>query len=112
MERIKITNNELGQPVGPGAAQSTTFVGVIACDVNFAPLTYNWKKIPPENKENMWQKVLTKFDIGLNCQRWVLLSIRNKWRTFKSRLADLDHRVPPDQWSALVSQWSFEKSQG
>ncbi|KAL7582153.1 hypothetical protein Lser_V15G46198 [Lactuca serriola] len=58
MERIKITTNELGQPVGPGAAQLTTFVGVIARDVNFAPLTYNWKKIPPENKENMWQKVL------------------------------------------------------
>ncbi|XP_052623240.1 bromodomain-containing factor 2 isoform X2 [Lactuca sativa] len=126
MERIKITTNELGQPVGPGAAQLTTFVGVIARDVNFAPLTYNWKKIPPENKENMWQKVLSKFDIDPSCRRWVLLSIRNKWRTFKSRLkanhydvhetdedrlADRDQRVPPDQWSALVSQWSSEKSQ-
>ncbi|KAI3707830.1 hypothetical protein L2E82_36693 [Cichorium intybus] len=126
MERIKITTNELGQPVGPGAAQLTTFAGVIARDGNFAPLTYSWHKIPQENKENMWQKVLTKFDIDPGCRKWVLLSIRNKWRTFKSRLkanhydvhetdedrlADRDERVSPDQWSALVSHWSSEKSQ-
>ncbi|KAL4580745.1 hypothetical protein LXL04_016947 [Taraxacum kok-saghyz] len=125
-ERIKIITNELGQPVGPGAAQLTTFAGVIARDAEFAPLACNWSKIPQENKENMWQKVLTKFDIDPDCRKWVMLSIRNKWRTFKSRLkanhydvhetdedrlADRDERVPPHQWSALVSHWSSEKSQ-
>ncbi|CAI9304395.1 unnamed protein product [Lactuca saligna] len=127
VKRIKIRTNKRGKPVGPGAAQLTSLLGAIACDVNFAPLTYyDWKKIPQQNKDNMWQEVLTKFDIDPDCRRWVMLSIKKNWRTFKShlkanhydvhendedRLADRDERVPPDQWSALVSQWSSKKSQ-
>ncbi|PWA73117.1 bromodomain, putative transposase, Ptta/En/Spm [Artemisia annua] len=125
--RIEIMTNELGQPVGPEASKLTTFLGITARDGNSAPLIYpSWVKMPEEYKENMWQKVLTTFDIDPSCRSWVLMSIRSKWRNFKShlksnyydkyatdeeRLANRDHRVLPDQWSFLVSQWSSDKWQ-
>ena len=68
----------------------------------------------------------TKFDIHPFCYKWVMKSIRSKWRSFKfylkanhydnhatdeERLADCDERVLPDQWSFLVSQWSSKEWQ-
>ncbi|KAJ9552357.1 hypothetical protein OSB04_016402 [Centaurea solstitialis] len=125
--RIRIATNELGQPVGPEASQLTSFLGLTARDGKLAPLTYSsWSKVPEDNKENMWQKVLTKFDIDPLSRSWVLMSLGTKWRNFKSllkstrydthstdeeRLADRDERVLADQWSVLVSQWSSQKWQ-
>ncbi|XP_023731226.1 uncharacterized protein LOC111878993 isoform X1 [Lactuca sativa] len=125
--RIKVLTNELGQPVGSEASQLTSFLGLTARDGNLAPLIYpSWSKVPEENKENMWQKVLMKFDIDPSSRSWVLMSLGTKWRNFKSllktthydthstdeeRLADCDDRVLPDQWAVLVSQWSSEKWQ-
>ncbi|KAI3497512.1 hypothetical protein L1887_40175 [Cichorium endivia] len=125
--RIKVLTNELGQPVGSEASQLTSFLGLTARDGNMAPLIYpSWSKVPEENKENMWQKVLMKFDIDPRSRSWVLMSLGSKWRNFKSllkathydihstdeeRLADCDERVLPDQWTVLVSQWSSEKWQ-
>ncbi|KAD4179398.1 hypothetical protein E3N88_27989 [Mikania micrantha] len=125
--KIKILTNELGQPVGPEAVKLTNFLGHTARDGNLAPLTYKgWSKMPKENKENMWQKVLMRFDVEPGCRQWVLLSIGSKWRNFKAhlkatrydthttdeeRLADRDERVLPDQWSFLVSEWSSDEFQ-
>ncbi|GJZ43866.1 bromodomain-containing protein [Tanacetum coccineum] len=125
--RIKIVINDMGQPIGREASLLTSFLGLTARDGNLAPLIYpSWSKVPAENKENMWQKVLTKFDIDPCSRSWVLKSLGTKWRNFKSllkcshydshatdeeRLADRDERVLPDQWSVLVSQWSSEKWQ-
>nr|XP_043631054.1 uncharacterized protein LOC122602438 [Erigeron canadensis]XP_043631055.1 uncharacterized protein LOC122602438 [Erigeron canadensis] len=125
--RIKVVTNELGQPVGPEASKLTWFLGRTARDGNLAPLIYpTWREVPEENKENMWQKVLSKFDIDSDCRSWVLTSLKNKWKNFKctlkatrydthktdrERLADRDVRVLPDQWSFLVAKWSSEKWQ-
>ncbi|KAI3755176.1 hypothetical protein L1987_54971 [Smallanthus sonchifolius] len=125
--RIKIVTNDLGQPVGREASLLTSFLGLTARDGNLAPLIYSsWSKVPENNKESMWQKVLTKFDINPCSRSWVLMSLGTKWRNFKSllktthydthatdeeRLADCDERVLPDQWAFLVSQWSSEKWQ-
>ncbi|KAM0036203.1 putative chromatin remodeler Bromodomain family [Helianthus debilis subsp. tardiflorus] len=125
--RVKIITNDLGQPVGREASLLTSFLGLTARNGNLAPLTYSsWSKVPEENKENMWQKVLTKFDIDPCSRSWVVKSLGTKWRNFKSllksthydthttdeeRLADRDGRVLPDQWAVLVSQWSSEKWQ-
>ncbi|KAI3805155.1 hypothetical protein L1987_27265 [Smallanthus sonchifolius] len=125
--RIKILTNELGQPIGPEAVKFTRFLGRTVRDGNLAPLTYNgWSKMPAENKENMWQKVLARFDIDPSCRNSVLLSLGSKWRNFKAqlkasrydthatdeeRLADREQRVLPDQWSFLVSQWSSDEFQ-
>lgn len=57
--RIKVLTNEQGQPVGPEASKLSRFLGHTARDGNMAPLIYNgWSKMPEENKEKMWQKVL------------------------------------------------------
>ncbi|XP_076960721.1 uncharacterized protein LOC143637163 isoform X2 [Bidens hawaiensis] len=125
--RIKIVTNDLGQPIGPEAPLLTSFLGLTTRDGNLAPLTFpTWSKVPEENKEKMWQKVLTKFDVDPCCRNWVLMSLGTKWRNFKAllkstrydthetdeeRLADCDKRVLPDQWSFLVSHWSSEQWQ-
>nr|GEZ32727.1 hypothetical protein [Tanacetum cinerariifolium] len=57
--RIKIVINDMGQPIGCEASLLTSFLGLTARDGNLAPLIYpSWSKVPAENKENMWQKVL------------------------------------------------------
>ncbi|XP_071736852.1 uncharacterized protein [Rutidosis leptorrhynchoides] len=125
--RIKVVTNEMGQPVGSEASLLTSFLGLTARDGNLAPLIYpSWSKVPQDNKEDMWQKVLTKFDIDPCNRSWVLRSLGSKWRNFKAllkatrynthatdkeRLADRDERVLPEQWSFLVSKWSSEKWQ-
>nr|XP_043637518.1 uncharacterized protein LOC122608477 [Erigeron canadensis] len=127
MERIKVFTNEKGQPVGPEAFQLTKFLGHIARDGNLAPLSFSgWSKMPEVMKENLWQKVLTRFDIDPCSRSWVLMSLESKWKSFRSllkttrydthatdeeRLADRDERVLPEQWSVLVSHWSSDKFQ-
>lgn len=65
-DRIAIYCNEKGQPVGPEKARKelTRFLGTIAHDYNWAPLTYtNWKSVP--NKDKIWEFVNVSFIVLL-----------------------------------------------
>ncbi|CAI9115282.1 OLC1v1016141C1 [Oldenlandia corymbosa var. corymbosa] len=124
---ISITTNELGQPVGPNAPKLISFLGTLARNGHMAPLTcVNWKAIPEENKENMWQEVQKTFEIDPTSKHWVIKNLSIKWKSWKSilktkhyithatdeeRLADRDERVLPDQWAYLVSYWSSEEAE-
>ncbi|CAI9101562.1 OLC1v1038924C3 [Oldenlandia corymbosa var. corymbosa] len=121
---IPITTNELGQPVGVDAPKLISFLGTLARNGHMAPLTFvDWRAMPEEKKENMWQEVQARFEIDPNSKRWVTKSLSKKWKDWKSklktahyithatdeeRLADRDERVLPDQWAYLVSHWSSE----
>ncbi|XAR49351.1 hypothetical protein NMG60_11032526 [Bertholletia excelsa] len=125
--KIAIATNEFGQPIGPEAPKLTNFLGTIARDGHMSPLNYvDWRALPEENKEMMWQHVQAKFDIDPDSKHWVLKSIGNKWKNFKAqlkathynphetdeeRLADRDERVLPDQWKTLVTFWSSKEAQ-
>uniref|UniRef100_A0A803MY38 Uncharacterized protein n=1 Tax=Chenopodium quinoa TaxID=63459 RepID=A0A803MY38_CHEQI len=55
-DRVAIYCNDKGQAIGPEKARKelTRFLGTIAHDYNWAPLTYtNWKQVP--NKEKIWE---------------------------------------------------------
>lgn len=57
-DRVAIYCNDLGQPIGPEKARKelTRFLGTIAHDYNWAPLTYtDWHKVP--NKDKIWEYV-------------------------------------------------------
>ncbi|KAL3515715.1 hypothetical protein ACH5RR_022617 [Cinchona calisaya] len=124
---ISVTTNELGQPIGPEASKLITFLGTLARTGDLAPLTYvDWRGVPEENKEKMWEEVQTRFDIDPNSKTWVIKSLGKKWRDWKSklktahyithttdeeRLADRDERVLPEQWAYLVSHWSSEEAE-
>ncbi|XP_071931281.1 uncharacterized protein [Coffea arabica] len=125
--RISVTTNELGQPVGPEASKLVSFLGTLARNGNLAPLTYvDWRAVPEESKENMWEEVQKKFEIDPNSKSWVIKSLGKKWKDWKSklktahyithatdeeRLADRDERVLPEQWAYLVSHWSSEEAE-
>ncbi|GJZ28126.1 hypothetical protein Tco_0572773 [Tanacetum coccineum] len=55
------------------------FLGTIARNASYAPLTYNsWPKVP--NKEMMWKYVLGKYIVPDNAKSWELTTIRDCWR--------------------------------
>ncbi|KAG8368847.1 hypothetical protein BUALT_Bualt15G0089300 [Buddleja alternifolia] len=126
-ERIPITTNAQGQPVGPQAQKLTTFLGTLARNGHYLPLTYlDWRAVPIETKEKMWEKVQLRFDIDPMSKDLVLQSLSLRWKDWKSklkiahyypyetdeeRLADRDERVLPDQWAALIKLWSTELMQ-
>ncbi|XP_058188599.1 uncharacterized protein LOC131306400 isoform X2 [Rhododendron vialii] len=124
--KIPITTNEFGQPIGVEAPKLVNFLGTIARNGHMAPLNYiEWRALPDESKEKMWQQVQSKFDIEPQSRSWVLKSIGNKWKNWKAllkatrytphktnegRLADRDERVLPDQWRILVSYWNSKEA--
>ncbi|KAL2460540.1 Uncharacterized protein Adt_43960 [Abeliophyllum distichum] len=123
-KRISITTNALGQPIGHEAPKLTSFLGILARNGNLLPLTYvDWRAVPNESKESLWQKVQSRFDIDPVSKGWVLQSLGRKWKDWKSklksahyyphetdeeRLANCDERVLPDQWASLIVHWSSE----
>ncbi|KAL3814528.1 hypothetical protein ACJIZ3_015796 [Penstemon smallii] len=124
---IPVVTDEQGNPVGPESRKLITYLGVLARNGNLAPLNYlDWRAVPLENKEIMWQKVQSRFVIDPMCRNWVMRSLSKKWKAFKGtlknahyhphetdeeRLADRDERVLPDQWAALIALWNTELSQ-
>ncbi|KAK4438358.1 Ankyrin repeat, bromo and BTB domain-containing protein DDB [Sesamum alatum] len=126
-ERIPVPTNAQGQPVGPHAQKLVSFLGTLARNGHFLPLTYlDWRHVPSEKKKKMWEKVQLKFDIDPACKNWVLQSLGRRWKDWKSklktahyyphetdeeRLADCDERILPDQWAALVKLWNTESAQ-
>ncbi|KAL7238003.1 hypothetical protein ACSBR2_004161 [Camellia fascicularis] len=93
---------------------------------HMAPLNYvEWRALPDEIKEKMWQQVQSKFEIDPKSKSWVLKSIGKKWKDWKAelkasrynthkidekRLADCDERVVPDQWRILISFWNSKEA--
>ncbi|KAL7258088.1 hypothetical protein ACSBR1_004249 [Camellia fascicularis] len=124
--KISVSINELGQPIGLEAPKLTNFLGTIARNGHMAPLNYvEWRALPDEIKEKMWQQVQSKFEIDPKSKSWVLKSIGKKWKDWKAelkasrynthkideeRLADCDERVVPDQWRILISFWNSKEA--
>ncbi|GKV24436.1 hypothetical protein SLEP1_g34048 [Rubroshorea leprosula] len=125
-ERIVVSINKLGQPIGPESSKLSSFLGTVARNGYMAPLTYlQWRHMPDSYKEKMWQHVQTKFDMDPSCKSWVMKSLANKWRDWKAelkakhyyphktdeeRLMDCHPRVVPDQWTFLVSYWNSDNA--
>ncbi|KAF3793616.1 hypothetical protein EJ110_NYTH08102 [Nymphaea thermarum] len=94
-EKIKVTNNGLGQAIGNNANKLSSFMGTIARNGCIAPLTYkDWRMMPQIYKDKMWNCILEHYDAH---------------ETDEERLADCDERVLPDQWTELVRFWSSEE---
>ncbi|XP_021760768.1 uncharacterized protein LOC110725609 isoform X1 [Chenopodium quinoa] len=120
-DRVTIYCNDKGQPIGLEKARKelTRFLGTIAHDYNWAPLTYtNWKKVP--NKEKIWEFVNSKYILPVEAKDWVMETLDQSWRGFKCRLKR-DHyymydtyeerlkhppeRVPEAHYKTLLAYW-------
>nr|CAD1817942.1 unnamed protein product [Ananas comosus var. bracteatus] len=119
--------NEFDQPIGDDATKFTNFLGTVVRNGNDAPLIYkDWRQVPSEYKEKLWNLVKLKYDIEDDSMSWVIKALRKKWKDFKcelkkkhydahktyeERVADRDPRVIPDQWKHLVDFWNSEEGQ-
>ncbi|XP_050209653.1 uncharacterized protein LOC126660288 isoform X2 [Mercurialis annua] len=126
-ERIFVPINMLGQPVGPEASKLASFLGTVARDGKMAPLNFlDWSGMPEAYKEDMWQFIQTKFEIDPICKTWAMKSLASKWRNWKAklkadhynphttdeeRLKDINKRILPEQWAALIAHWNTEEVQ-
>ncbi|KAM3714771.1 hypothetical protein ACJW31_01G359000 [Castanea mollissima] len=116
-ERIDVSINRFGQPIGREAAKLSSFMGTIARNGYIAPLTYvSWRAVPDAAKEDMWLIVQSRFNIDPKGKSWVMKSLATKWRSFKSivkakheQLRHRDRRVLPHQWPILISHWNSER---
>ncbi|KAJ8426257.1 LOW QUALITY PROTEIN: hypothetical protein Cgig2_030551 [Carnegiea gigantea] len=86
-DRVVVLFNDKGQPIGPTdkvVNEFSKFLGTIAHDYTWAPLIdTNWSKVP--HKDEMWGYV-NKYIIPSSAKKWVLQTIRDSWRVFKSRI--------------------------
>ncbi|KAL2929753.1 putative cysteine-rich repeat secretory protein 31 [Bienertia sinuspersici] len=102
-DRVAIYCNDKGQPIGPKKARNelTRFVGTIAYDYNWAPLTYtNWQKVP--DKDKIWEYVYSKYILPPESYDWVLETLDVSWRGFKCRLKR-DHYYPYDTYEKRLN---------
>ncbi|KAF8731785.1 hypothetical protein HU200_015723 [Digitaria exilis] len=70
--RIRVSFNDLGQPIGDEARTLSNFLGQIARDGTLAPLTYtDWRFFPEKNKQAMMCLVNLKFILPPIGQIWL-----------------------------------------
>ncbi|KAL2926220.1 Proto-oncogene tyrosine-protein kinase ROS [Bienertia sinuspersici] len=110
------------RPIGPKKARNelTRFLGTIAHDYNWAPLTYtNWQKVP--DKDKIWEYVNSRYTLPPESYDWVMETLDVSWRGFKCRLKR-DHyysydtyekrlksrpdNVPEDHFKLLQKYWA------
>ncbi|XP_058114063.1 uncharacterized protein LOC131256957 [Magnolia sinica] len=124
-QHITIPINTKGQPVGDNVNKLTNFLGTVARNGEYAPLTFtDWRAVPNEKKDDMLGLVMSKFEFNADAKKWVLQSIGRKWKDWKGelkklyysphetdeeRLANLDERVKEDQWKTLIQFWNSKE---
>eukprot|EP00268_Persea_americana_P048413 TRINITY_DN5113_c1_g1_i2.p1 TRINITY_DN5113_c1_g1~~TRINITY_DN5113_c1_g1_i2.p1 ORF type:complete len:427 (+),score=59.74 TRINITY_DN5113_c1_g1_i2:167-1447(+) len=124
-DRIVIEYNEYNQPIGQSERLLSSYLGIIARDGQKTPINYaDWRRIPAEMKEEMWEVVQLKFDIDNRAKKWVFNGISHSWRNWKSELKrkyydpfpiveeQLQHcpnRVDRQQWVSLVEFWGSQE---
>ncbi|KAJ1380479.1 putative transposase, Ptta/En/Spm, plant [Sesbania bispinosa] len=129
-EREEVTFNAEGQPVGPNneaVSNLSLFLGTMARNAAFCPLTYtSWKALPNENKKEIWNYTNKKFILPIEAKAWIDTVVRDAWRRYKHLIKKkhfdkysnmkqrLKHRplnVPEPHFRELCDYWSSETMQ-
>ncbi|XP_021754316.1 uncharacterized protein LOC110719645 isoform X2 [Chenopodium quinoa] len=123
-DRVVICCNDEGKPIGPKRSELTRFLGTIAHNHKWAPLTYiSWQKVP--NKEKIWKFVNSKYILPAKLKGWVMGKLDSSWRVFKCRIKRnhyykydsyeerLKHRpkrVPESHFKTLLAYWDSNEA--
>ncbi|KAH6783363.1 hypothetical protein C2S52_008322 [Perilla frutescens var. hirtella] len=85
-EIIKNVNfNKLSQPIGPEGAELQSYIGILTrrhIKVSFE----QWKDVPDESKDFIWDSVKLVFNVDDNWKKKCLCLTNTKWRQWKSSL--------------------------
>ncbi|KAH1097056.1 hypothetical protein J1N35_013977 [Gossypium stocksii] len=86
VERVKVTRNCHGQPVGPEARLFIVYLGIVARNANMLPINYeSWHNIPDSNKNQALDNIKERFALEVS-DAYVKKALGKKWRDHKSNL--------------------------
>ncbi|KAL4311990.1 hypothetical protein GQ457_01G033240 [Hibiscus cannabinus] len=86
-ERVKVSRNEFGQPIGAEAGVLASYVGIVARNATLLPINHeSWRQMPNSNK-NQDVDLVKKFSLDVS-DRYLKMALGKKWRDNKSYLKE------------------------
>ncbi|PPS05848.1 hypothetical protein GOBAR_AA14780 [Gossypium barbadense] len=126
VERVKVTRNSHGQPVGQEARVLAGYLGIIARNANMLPINYeSWHNMPNSNKNQALSNIKDRFALEVS-DAYIKKALGKKWRDNKSilkkeyfkkpiSLEEKLQNVPPGmlryQWEDAVRFWNSKKGE-
>ncbi|KAK5845479.1 hypothetical protein PVK06_001668 [Gossypium arboreum] len=126
VERVKVTRNSHGQPVGQEARLLAGYLGIIARNANMLPINYeSWHNMPDSNKNQALSNIKDRFALEVS-DAYIKKALGKKWRDNKSilkkeyfkkpiSLEEKLQNVPPGmlryQWEDAVRFWNSKKGE-
>ncbi|MFQ6642634.1 hypothetical protein Gotur_018289, partial [Gossypium turneri] len=86
IERVKVSRNNLGQPVGSEARLLVGYLGIIARNANMLPINYeSWHQMPDSNKNEALDNIKERFALEVS-NNYVKKALGKRWRVHKNTL--------------------------
>ncbi|MFQ6642632.1 hypothetical protein Gotur_018289, partial [Gossypium turneri] len=83
IERVKVSRNNLGQPVGSEARLLVGYLGIIARNANMLPINYeSWHQMPDSNKNEALDNIKERFALEVS-NNYVKKALGKRWRVHK-----------------------------
>ncbi|KAK5795323.1 hypothetical protein PVK06_036584 [Gossypium arboreum] len=126
VERVKVSRNTHGQPVGSEARLLVGYLGILARNANMLPINYeSWYHMPDSNKNQALANIKERFALEVS-DDYIKRALGKRWRDNKSTLKkqyfkqDISlkenlRNVPPGmlryQWEDAVRFWNSKKGE-
>ncbi|KAK5786766.1 hypothetical protein PVK06_041410 [Gossypium arboreum] len=126
VERVKVSRNTHGQPVGSEARLLAGYLGILARNANMLPINYeSWHHMPDSNKNQALANIKERFALEVS-DDYIKKALGKRWRDNKSTLKkqyfkkdiSLEEKlrnVPPRmlryQWEDAVRFWNLKKGE-
>ncbi|PPS11217.1 hypothetical protein GOBAR_AA09424 [Gossypium barbadense] len=126
VERVKVTRNSHGQPVGQEARLLAGYLGIIARNANMLPINYEpWHNMPDSNKNQALSNIKDRFALEVS-DAYIKKALGKKWRdnksilkkeyfkkpiSLKEKLQNVPLRMLRYQWEDAVRFWNLKKGE-
>ncbi|KHG28492.1 restriction of telomere capping 1 [Gossypium arboreum] len=102
VERVKVSRNSHGQPVGSEARLLAGYLGIIAPNVNMFPINYeSWHHMPDSDKNQALDNIKERFDLEVS-DDYIKKALGKKLRNVPPRMLRY-------QWEDAVRFWNSKK---
>ncbi|XP_052486397.1 uncharacterized protein LOC105771154 [Gossypium raimondii] len=86
VERVQVSSNSFGQPVGSEARLLVGYMGILARNANMLPINFeSWHKVPESNKNQALDNIKARFALEVS-DAYVKKALGKRWRDHKSTL--------------------------
>ncbi|MBA0635216.1 hypothetical protein Godav_029927 [Gossypium davidsonii] len=86
IERVKVSKNSHGQPIGSEARLLVGYLGIIARNANLLPIKYeSWHHMPDSNNNQAFNNIKERFALEV-LDNYVKKALGKKWKDHKSTL--------------------------